>query len=147
MNYMKSQPKAPIVSQSATLSIFYDGLCPLCSREMNHYKKISGSEKFLFVDITDINFDAVKEGLDPIQVHKVMHVKDAQGKIKTKVDAFIEIWENLPDYNWLAKAAKLSFVRPFLDIGYISFATLRPYLPRKKNDCDKSPYCETKEKK
>ena len=129
-----------------TISIYYDGLCPLCSREIDHYRKQKGSENLLFIDITSPNFDPIKEGLDPLRVHQVMHVRTSDGQIKTGVDAFIVIWKNLPKYHWLSRWAQKSLVRPILNMGYLAFAFVRPYLPRKSRECEKSPYCDTQRK-
>lgn len=141
-NSQVAQQKTEI--SEAPLVIFFDGLCPLCSREIEHYRHQAGSEMLKFVDITEADFDAKKEGLDPLQVHKLMHVRTPEGHLKTGVDSFIAIWQRLPKYNWLADFAKKTWVRPFLDLGYHSFAAIRPYLPRKTRDnCEQSPYCET----
>lgn len=129
---------------SHTLKIYYDGLCPLCSREIDHYRKQSGSEMLLFVDITGQDFNPGKEGLDPLLVHRVMHVKTSDGELKTGVDAFIAIWEILPRYQWMARLAKRSLVHAILQGGYAIFAQVRPFLPRKSRDCKQSPYCEVK---
>ena len=32
------------------LTVFYDGLCPLCSREISHYRRRIPQGKALFVD-------------------------------------------------------------------------------------------------
>ncbi len=124
------------------LTVFYDGLCRLCSAEINHYRKLKGSEKIWFVDITSAAFKAKVHGVDPYQVHKIMHVKRGE-KLFTKMDAFIEIWKELPKYNWLIPFAQNPLLRPFLNLGYEGFAIVRPYLPRKKADCQDSPFCET----
>lgn len=134
-------------SQNETvLNVYYDGLCMLCSREIEHYKKQKGSNAFLFTDITSKDFDAKKENVDPVLVHKIMHVKKSNGEIKTGVDAFIEIWGHLPKYKKIGQWAKKSPIKTVLNLGYQFFAVVRPYLPRKSNDCDASPYCERKEK-
>lgn len=140
------------MTNSAALTIFYDGLCPLCAREIEHYRKKKGSEKLKFMDITDPSFKAQEFGLDPKLVHQVMHVRKKDGTIATKVDAFIAIWQELPAYKLLARVADLRAVRPFLEIGYSGFARVRPYLPRLKTrpnqaheSCEQSPYCEKKE--
>lgn len=142
----KTTAKEHSADKSSTCKVYYDGLCPLCSREIDHYRKQEGVEKLSFIDITAADFDAQKEGLDPRAVHKVMHVRGTDGRVKTGVDAFIEIWKILPRYRWASKLAQQSLVRPALDLGYQVFATVRPFLPRRKRDCEASPYCETKEK-
>jgi predicted DCC family thiol-disulfide oxidoreductase YuxK len=139
---MKPQDTTP----NSTLSIYYDGLCHLCSREIDHYRKQQGSERLRFVDITHVDFNAAKEGVDPVKVHKVMHVKNNKG-IYTGVDSFIEIWRYLPKYKTAAKVAQNPLVKSLLKVGYSIFASVRPLLPKKEADCDQSPYCEIKEKK
>lgn len=122
-------------------TVYFDGLCPLCSREIDHYRKARGSDHLRFIDITHAGFDAAKEGVDPVQVHQVMHVRDQNGKLATGVDAFIEIWKVLPGYNWAARLANRTVPRGLLTVGYYIFAKIRPYLPRKTADCSASPFC------
>ncbi len=125
------------------LTVFYDGLCQLCSREINHYKTQAGADLIQFVDITSSTFDAAAEGIDPVKAHQVMHVKTTKGEILIAVDAFIEIWKVLPRYKWAARIAQIYLVKKILLIFYYIFAIgIRPYLPkRKNNDCSESPYC------
>lgn len=129
------------------LKVYYDGLCKLCSREMDHYRKQVGAENIDFIDICAPQFDATLEALDPVLVHKIMHVRRPDGTLATRVDAFIEIWKVLPRYNILGKTANLPIVKSLLEMGYTGFATIRPWLPRNsaKNECKDSPYCEVKD--
>lgn len=131
-------------STQGMTTVYFDGLCRLCSSEINHYRKQPGAERLAFVDITSSGFDAANEGLDPVQVHRVMHVRSRDGQLHTKVSAFIEIWRNLPRYKRLAQIASRPAVTKLLAVGYEAFAFVRPYLPRKKDACAESPYCEAK---
>ena len=135
MNNMKKEEQ---------IVVYYDGLCKVCSLEINHYRKQPGSEFIQFIDICAKSFDAKKENLDPFQVHKVMHVRRIDGTVVTKVDAFVEIWNTLPGYKSWAHAANNPLIRKGLDMGYEVFAIIRPWLPRGKaiEDCSDSPYCE-----
>ncbi len=129
------------------LTVYYDEMCMLCAKEIHHYQKQLGSEQIRFVDITADNFDAKTEGVDPFLVHKIMHAKLNDGKLHTKIDAFVQIWKVLPKYHWLAKLSENRIVKKLMDAGYVVFAEVRPYLPKKKkmNDCSQSPYCEIHE--
>lgn len=122
------------------ISIYYDGLCRLCSREINQYKKMRGSENIEFVDITEASFKADELGLDPIQVHKSLHVRDKSGSLHVGVDAFIRIWNELPAFRFLAPIARNRAIHFILRIFYAGFVKVRPLLPRKS--CESSPYCE-----
>ena len=132
------------MTHASTWSVYFDGLCPLCSREIDHYRKQRGAERLRFIDITASDFNAQAEGVDPVAVHKEMHVKTSDGRLVTGVDAFIEIWKVLPRYGFAARLAQRSLIKPVLDFGYMIFATVRPYLPRKSQGCEASPYCEIK---
>ncbi len=125
-------------------TIYFDGLCLACSTEINHYRKLSGADNFIFVDITEPSFQPELHGIDPLKVHKVMHVRDKDGNLHQGVDAFRAIWCEIPRYQFLYRLSKKKFVRTVLNIGYSGFSYIRPYLPRKKEKCSDSPYCEIK---
>lgn len=135
MNHMETQPK-PLTT------VYFDGLCLLCSGEIAHYRRQQGAENLRFVDITSLDFDPLLEGVDPYKVHSVMHVRRDDGTLALEVDAFIEIWNQLPRYHFLSKLAAKKWIRPVLNLGYSLFAAIRPYLPRRAHTCDASPYCE-----
>ena len=122
----------------AALKIYFDGLCPLCSREIDHYRSYENSDRLEFIDIAHPNFDAVKEGLDPVGVHKKFHVKKVEGEILEGVPAFIEIWKTLEIWRPMQWAASAPLLKEFFKVGYLVFAKIRPVLRR--NECD-SDYC------
>lgn len=124
--------------------VYYDGLCIVCSKEIDHYRRLKGAENLEFVDIKATDFDPRPHGLDPKKIDKVMHVKDAQGIIHEGLDAFKAIWSQLPRYRFLLKIADNPLVRPLLNVGYVGFTKIRPFLPRKKIDCESGNYCNTK---
>jgi predicted DCC family thiol-disulfide oxidoreductase YuxK len=117
------------------LEVFYDGLCRLCSREIEFYRKLERAERIRWVDIADPRFDPLKEGLDPEKMHRVFHVRTPQAQWVTGVDGFVEIWKVLPKLKHWVSAASLPGARPLMRVGYAVFARVRPYLPRKKALC------------
>lgn len=127
-------------AENKKLTIFYDGLCHLCSREINHYKKMRGSENIIFTDITSADFDAQLENLDPFAIHQSLHARDINGNIKTGVDVFIAIWKELPALKFLVPIAQTKPIHYMMTLFYAVFAKIRPLLPRKS--CEASPYCE-----
>ena len=115
------------------LSIYYDGGCHLCSREIDHYRKKDTKGRLEFVDIENPSFDPKSLGVTKKQVHKFFHAKDAEGEIYVGVDAFIKIWQTLENYRGLARVANFWPVRSLLKVIYPIFAEIRPLLPRKKS--------------
>ena len=121
------------------LKIFYDGLCPLCSKEIDHYRKKDLENRIDYIDIASPGFDATAEGLDPETVHKTFHAKKADGTIIEGVDAFIEIWRTLEVFKPLEYLATSKVARPAFDLGYKAFAKIRPLL--RKDECT-TDYCQ-----
>jgi predicted DCC family thiol-disulfide oxidoreductase YuxK len=119
------------------VTLYYDGRCPLCSREIAHYRQKAVGDALRFIDITDPKFDAAEQELDAKRVHRIMHVKVGD-ELRVGLDAFIAVWDAIPSYRWLAKAARLPGLHALLTIGYHSFAVMRPWLPRRKR-----PMCES----
>lgn len=118
-----------------TLTIYYDGLCPLCSREIAYYRRrAAGDAGVVFADITAAGFDAAAHGLDAARVHQVMHVKEGEAA-HTGLDAFVAIWRRVGP-RWAARVATLPGIYAILNVGYWLFARLRPLLPRRKPACD-----------
>ncbi|MBC7693121.1 MAG: DUF393 domain-containing protein [Methylotenera sp.] len=118
------------------LEVFYDGACHLCSREIEHYRKIDREGALRLVDISLPTFDAGSLGVDPVQVQKEMHVRRGH-EIFVGVPAFMEIWKCFPGYRSLVPFAQSPLIMPILNVGYWAFAKIRPLLPRRKVDsCD-----------
>ena len=119
------------------LTLYYDGLCPLCSREIAHYRKKVVGDAVHFVDVTEPAFDAAAHGLDARRIHRLMHVKVGE-ELRVGLDAFIALWEAIPAYRRLARLARLPVLHGLLSLGYRAFAVVRPWLPRRKR-----PICST----
>ena len=115
------------------LTIFYDGKCHLCSREMKAYKKRDKKGLLDFVNIVGKEFELKKEELNFKDVNKVLHVRKADGSIVKGVDAFIEIWNILEMFSIMSFLAKHQPTRSLFLIGYFIFAKFRHFLPQR--DC------------
>jgi predicted DCC family thiol-disulfide oxidoreductase YuxK len=118
------------------VKVYYDGLCVLCSAEINHYRKRMKDQSVEWVDISSASFDPLSHGVDPVDVHVNMHVKVGD-KLHIGVDAFIAMWPHIPGYAWAGRLGKTPIFRFMMQQGYAVFSRLRPYLPRRKSaDCD-----------
>jgi len=111
--------------------ILADGNCIVCDLEVSHYKKLA-PDIFDVVDISQPDFDAAKYGLTAEAVNKHMHVLTPNGEIKIGVDAFAHIWNQFERYKIASRLIKLPIINPIAKAGYLAFATIRPYLPKKK---------------
>ena len=107
------------------ITVFYDGMCGLCSREIEHYKKVAPQDIFDWIDITKDPETFEKLGYSKEEGLKALHVKDADGSIHVAVDAFIVIWQQLKNWRLLAKFAKLPVIKKIADFFYRHFANWR----------------------
>lgn len=107
------------------ITIFYDGKCGLCSKEINHYRKIAPDGIFNWQDITQSTTELHKEGISLAEGLKLLHARDETGKLHIGVDAFVLIWKQLKHWNLLAFIASLPLINPLLKFGYRHFAEWR----------------------
>ena len=107
------------------ITIFYDGKCGLCSREINYYKKIAQVDKFQWLDIaTD------PAPLKPLKISQAdglrrLHGLDTAGRLHIGVDAFLLIWRELPYWRLLSMIGGLPGIRHFAQLVYNRFADYR----------------------
>lgn len=123
-------------------TVLFDGACHLCSREIEHYRRLDRAARLQLIDIAAPHFDAAAHGMDPAAVHKHLHVRRIDGSWAIGVDAFIAIWETLPRYRWAARWAARAPVKAVLRLGYAGFAKVRPYLPRRLRYTCEDGACE-----
>lgn len=125
----------------ARFKVYYDGKCRVCSHEIEFYRKKPGASEIDWIDISLPGFNAQLEEVNPLEVLRVFHVRDESGQLVKGVDGFIEIWKRLPDLKAWVKASQLPGARALMRMGYRIFVRIRPFLPRKKDDCSDG-YCD-----
>ncbi len=113
------------------LKVFYDGSCPVCSREVAYYRRLDRHGRLCFIDISAPCFDAAGCCLKRTELMKVMHVQDARGRLYRGVDALRALWLGLPRplYHRLSRLLGLPGLHLLAVGGYRVFARLRHLLP------------------
>ncbi|MDA1012660.1 MAG: DUF393 domain-containing protein [Proteobacteria bacterium] len=89
------------------ITVFYDDLCGLCSKEIRTYQHADKKEQFLWQSLSDPNLNLDKESFDLVMALEQLHVKDNSGCLHIGVGAFIVIWRHLPLWSLLARIASL----------------------------------------
>lgn len=105
--------------------VFYDGSCPLCSREINHYRKLKGAENITWVDAATNAETLNRYGLSKDQAMARFHVLDKHGQWKTGAFGFAEMWAQLRAYRRVATLVTKLRLLPLMDIAYVKFAQWR----------------------
>jgi predicted DCC family thiol-disulfide oxidoreductase YuxK len=122
-NETHEEPEMTAGSPGAT--VFYDGACPLCAREIAHYRRLRGADRLNWVDISEDHSLLDRYGLNLETAMARLHVLDAAGNWQTGAWGFAEIWSQLPAYRWLAVILRRSRALPLLDRAYAAFARWR----------------------
>ena len=132
---MGTTPAHPAASPPPRLlTIYYDGACLVCAAEMEHYRRLDRSGRLAFVDISAPGFVAPDHGREQRAFMKQLHVRTADGRWLTAIDAFLALWEILPGrgYRVLHRLVGWPPLRPLADAGYRLFARYRHLLPRRR---------------
>lgn len=115
-------------TKPSAVTVFYDGACPLCMREIGFYRKRKNAEAIDWVDVSRCQGDTVATGLSKSDALARFHVIGADGTLMSGGDAFRELWHALPAFRiW----SQLFRARPsawLLNKAYDAFLTVRPAL-------------------
>jgi len=105
--------------------MFYDGGCPLCRKEVNHYIQLDKQAKINWLDIHADPTPLNNINISQATAMQRLHVLDKHGKVQSGAWAFATIWEDLPYYRHLAKLVRWLHVLPLMDFAYRHFARWR----------------------
>ena len=118
--------------QSPDLTVYYDGYCPLCSREIASYKHLKLDTKIVWLDLAADSDALQNESFDMTQALNLLHVKDARGTLYIGLAAHLVLWQHLPGFRWRTRLLSTSTV--LLSVCnqiYIFFTRHRPGLWRR----------------
>lgn len=110
------------------LTVFYDGACPLCRREIAFYRRRKGADAVDWVDVSQTMGDMVVPGLTRDAALGRFHVRDADGLLLSGGAAFSRLWLALPSFRRLGRICQVWPMPGLLEIGYRFFLKFRPWL-------------------
>lgn len=120
----KSEDREPV-------TVFFDGSCTVCSREVGMYRRLDRSCSIRWHDVSVDAGDLGKDGVDQAAALARLHARMPSGRLETGVDAFVAIWERVPIFKPLAILARLTPVRWILERAYAWYAPRRTRLTAK----------------
>ena len=108
------------------VTVWYDGGCPLCQREIAVMRRLDRSGQIKFIDIGD---PAASCPLDRTAMLQRFHAEE-RGQMLTGAAAFAAMWRAIPLLRPLGLAARNRLVLKGLERAYLLFLKLRPTLQR-----------------
>lgn len=108
----------------ADVTVYYDGACPVCSREIGFYRRLPGADAVVWEDVSapgtclaaDLTQDAALARL---------HARRADGTLVSGAAAFAVIWRSLPGFTWAATLLEIPPVLWLAERGYRLFLRAR----------------------
>lgn len=110
---------------SESLHVYYDGGCPVCSREIAFYRSRPGTHGVTWVNVNGCDAPALGPGLTREQAIARMHVRLADGRLVSGAAAFAAIWREMPGFRWLGWLLAVPPFGLFAEIGYRGFLIVR----------------------
>lgn len=106
------------------LTVFFDGGCGLCRREIAHYQSLKALQPVSWVDVTDPaqGDDLKAAGLTLESALQRFHVRTAEGEFAIGAAGFLCLWKVLPGYRHLAGLLQRLSLLPLIDPLYGRFA-------------------------
>lgn len=125
-----SRPVDSGATPAAPLTVYYDGACPLCRREIGFYRRSRGAESIAWVDVTAANQASIAPDLRRDDALARFHVRLPDGRLQSGASGFGALWAALPAYRWLGRMVRLPLVQPILETAYTGFLKIRPGMQR-----------------
>ena len=123
-------PSGNEVAQTC-LTVYHDGSCPLCQREMALVKSLTRDGAIAFRDVSASDAqEYVAADLTAADAMGRFHVRRADGTLLNGASAFIEMWSASPRLRFLSVVGRSRVAVAVLDAIYAVFLQLRPALSR-----------------
>jgi predicted DCC family thiol-disulfide oxidoreductase YuxK len=106
-------------------TVYFDGACPVCSREIAMYQRQPGAEGVQWVDVARCAAAAIGPDLTREAAMARLHLRRADGSLVSGAQAFTELWRALPRWAWLGRLMGAGPGLWLLETGYRVFLVLR----------------------
>ena len=106
------------------VEVFYDGDCPLCTREICVLQRLDRRGRIGFVDIAAEGFEPAALGLDRAALMARIHGRLPDGTLIEGVEVFRALYAAV-GFGWAVALTRLPGVSHALDLAYGVFARNR----------------------
>lgn len=116
------------MSNTRDLTVFYDGSCPLCEREIAFYRRRRGAQRLNWIDVSGAPDGEVAPGLSKDQALSRFHVMTGDESLISGGEAFARLWAALPGFRMLGRVLQVPPLAWIVNRAYDLFLVLRPRL-------------------
>ena len=112
------------------LTVYFDGSCPLCAREIAFYRRRRGGDRLDWVDVSELPDGEIAAGLSKSAALRRFHVKEPDGRILSGGLAFAHLWSALSALRPVGRIFRIPPLAWLLELGYRLFLSLRPLMQK-----------------
>jgi len=105
--------------------VFFDGGCPLCRSEIQHYQRVDSAQRIQWIDIVKHPEHLKTHNLQLREAMEIIHGVDESGQVVSGATVFVLLWRQLPYYRFLAVFVTGLKLTPTADWFYRRFASWR----------------------
>ncbi|WP_087724929.1 thiol-disulfide oxidoreductase DCC family protein [Pandoraea sp. PE-S2T-3] len=109
---------------ATALTVYFDGNCPICVREIGQLRARDRAKRLAFVDISAPAFDPAPLGVSLSALNAQMHAWDAEGACLIGIDAIFAAY-TLTGRGWLVAPLRVPALRSAARVLYRLFARNR----------------------
>ena len=112
------------------LTVYFDGECPICRREIDLMKIFNRRERLQFIDFSTTSYRPTAHGLNQCDLGRVIHARWSDGTLISGVEVFRETWEAI-GLGFLARITRRPIINKWLVKAYAWFARNRLWLTKR----------------
>jgi predicted DCC family thiol-disulfide oxidoreductase YuxK len=106
-------------------TVYFDGGCPVCSREVAMYQRQPGADAVNWVDVARCDAAALGSDLSREAAMARLHLRRPDGRLVSGAEAFTSLWRALPRMSWLGRLLGTRATLWLLEAGYRAFLIVR----------------------
>lgn len=112
-------------SRQPLLTLYYDGGCPVCTREIGFYQRRRGADRIRWVNLAQCEDGELGTDLSREAAYSRLHARLPDGRLVSGARAFAALWQNLPAFRLAGRIAALPGIVQALEWGYRGFLKVR----------------------
>lgn len=109
------------------LTVWFDGECPLCVREIRFMRRLDSRRRINFVEVNSLEACPI----DKSELLARFHAREHGKEIVSGAAAFAAMWRRIPLFRPVGELARIKPVLWVLERLYVMFLSIRPWLQRR----------------
>ena len=105
--------------------MYYDGGCPVCTREIGFYQRRRGAGRIRWINLAHCDERELGPDLSREAAYARLYARRPDGRLVSGAQAFAALWQALPAFCLAGRVAALPGIAQGLEWGYRGFLKVR----------------------